>query len=1514
MKKVLQAVFSMLLVASAAFTASADVTVASKQGGPVVDAKRQALTQTATARPADTKSVVSLGQVRSAKPLSLNGIRSAVSSSIRGFKKPIIHEAANVPAIYGSVLYAEGWSQDYNPVGLYEVPTNSAQDFSEVVLGPSATYGGVLLDGVYYTHNYQQVLWFVMFDFTGYDIETGETVYHSTVENIGALSMGMAEYNGSVYGIFYNDDASGVRLGTLEYAESGPVVTEIAALEGNWAAFAIDGNGQGYGIKKETVPSGDSRVCVSSTLYKINLADGSVEAVGEETGLCPQYISGMAFEKKSNRLFWTVCPPDETGLLAEVNTTTGEATVIYEFPNSAEVAGLYIPTPPADGVPAAATGLALDFAKGSLAGKVKFNVPAKLYGGAAGEGNVNYTVTFNDVVVATGTAAYGAAVAADVTVEASGNYKAVVVLENAEGKSPASKLTQYIGYGVPAAPEATLVYEDGNMKLSWEPVTATVDGGYIDPASVTYDVVRYPGAVAVGSYMNLTAISQEIEETELLTQYYYTVVAHNSDMRSAVGKSNIVVLGKGFPAPYNCAFDEASDLQLFTVVDANGDGKTWTWYSGEVRVAYNSKAEMDDWLITAPIKLEAGKLYEFTLDAHAGSTTYVPETFEVYMGQGNTVDAMTEVLIEPTDLTTTAVKSFKARIIPKATGYYNFGIHGISPADKLYLYIDNISVSGAMNADIPASVSDFTVTPGTNGDLYATISFTSPAKLLSGKDITELTKIEVLMDGEVIATPRPLVNTKITVPAVVEEDGLYNFSVIAYNQNGASDPVSASQYIGIDYPEAITEVKLTENPAKLGEVTLTWNKVDKDVNGNVINQNYSVYDYTTGERILIADNLTEPKYTYQPVASDDQDFVQVAVFATSKRGEGDGAVTYGIVGKPYENYFESFANGELTHILVTSKLAGNPAWNLQNDGGLGLNSVDLDNGFISMKGSAIDDASALLLGKVSLANLTEPVFTFYTYNVVGDAGDNLNIVEVYVDDLSDDADYQLAYENYVCETGAENTWNKILVDLSQYKGKNIALKVVANTQVYVYTMFDAFKVADKVKKDLAVSVDAPATVVPAQEFKVNVIVSNEADMAAEGYTVKVKANNVVFSTIEGEAVEYGQSKSYQVPYTLSAVDEDPVTFAAEVVYAGDENAANNKSNESTVTPKLPIYPVPVDLAGEVTPEGVKLTWGEPNLSGKNLVDKIEDFESGEAGEMEFEGWTFVDLDESAVGGFNGVDVPSIVPGETLASFFMFDASLPQFNETYAAHSGTKYLAAMFRYDDGQTDDWAISPELTGDAQTVSFFAKSYSADYPEKIEVYYSTGSLNPADFVKVEGAGADVVPAEWTEYTAELPEGAKHFAIRSCATGSFMLMIDDVKYLTGIDFSKLSIVGYNVYRNAVKVNAEPEAECEYLDAEATAQNNEYAVTAVYTVGESKASDKIMVATTGIDNVLAGVNIAAEAGNIVVTGAEGLNVSVVAVDGKVIFAGAGEARTVVAVGQGVYVVKAGDKTAKVLVK
>ena len=1485
----------MLLVASVAFSASADATLnASKQGGPVVDAKRQALTQTATARQAD-KEFTGLGQARSLKALDANVLRSAYTKAQRGFKMPIAHEAANVPTIYGNVIFSDAWNATgVTAYGVYTLPVAEGQDFELAFPGPNGLFGGILVDGVYYTGE-QETLWGIVLIFQGirgYDAETGEKVYEASMDDASAFAAGLDEYNGVIYGIFNNAEGSAMRLGTIDYAANGPVVTEIAPLEGVWNAFAIDGNGQGYGITREGV------------LCKINLADGAVTTVGA-TGVTPQYVAGMAFEKKSNRLFWTVST-DAAGFLTEVNTTTGEAALVYDFPNAEEVTGLYIPTPPEAGAPAAATGLAANFPQGKLNGTVKFNVPATLYGGAAGQGTVNYTVAFNNEVVATGSAAYGAAVTANVTVPNAGDYKVTVVLENAAGKSPVAKTNIYVGVGVPTAPEVTLVYEGGNMKISWTPVTTTVEGGYIDEKAVTYDVVRYPGAVTVGTNLNINALSQEIEETDELTLYYYTVVAHNGEKTSAVGKSNVVALGKGFNTPYYCGFDSADDLATFTIIDANEDEKTWTLSGSAVKVSFNTKMAMDDWLITAPIKFEANKLYEIEFTAK-GSERY-PERIELFAGNGASVDAMTMTLLEPTVVTNEA--TFKARFVPAASGYLNLGFHGISDADMNQLYLYDISVSAPKNADIPAAVTDLVVEPGTNGDLYATVSFTSPAKLLSGKDITELTKIEVLMDGEIIATPRPLVNTKITVPAVVEEDGLYNFSVIAYNKNGASEPVSASQYIGIGYPEAIANVKIGENAAKPGEVTISWDAVTKDVRGNAIKPTYSVYELSGNNRILLEGGLTEPKYVCTPVAAGEQDYIQYAVFAESKRGEGEGALAQGFVGTPYDGYFESFADGLLGHDLIIIGTVGNANWALATDATFSdLASADLDGGFIMMQGKYLDDASSIMLGKFTLANLEDPAFSFYTYNL---SDDDANIIEVYINDRSNADGYQLVYENYVSETGAANSWNKVLIDLSDYAGKEIEIKVGGNIQKYTVIAFDAFKVADKVQKDLSVKVDAPATVVPGKEINVNVTVKNEADMASEAYVAKLKANNVVFATLEGEALEMGAAKTFQVPYAFSAVDEEPVEFVAEVIYEGDENKDNNVTDAFVVTPKVSNFPAPVALEGEVTPEGIQLSWGEPDLTASGFDPMIEDFETGVAGEG-FEGWTFVDVDASAVGGIKDTEIPGITPGETLASFFVFDTEAGTYSDKLAAHSGTKYLATMFRYDDGQIDDWAISPMMTGNAQTISFFAKSFQATYPEKIEVYYSTGSLNPSDFVQIEGVGG-IVPEEWTLYSADLPAGAKYFAIRSCATGSFMLLIDDVTYETTVDFKDLSIVGYNVYRNAVKLNAEPEAECEYLDAEATAQNNEYAVTAVYTVGESKASDKIMVATTGIDNVLAGVNIAAEAGNIVVTGAEGLNVSVVAVDGKVIFAGAGEARTVVAVGQGVYVVKAGDKTAKVLVK
>ena len=93
-----------------------------------------------------------------------------------------------------------------------------------------------------------------------------------------------------------------------------------------------------------------------------------------------------------------------------------------------------------------------------------------------------------------------------------------------------------------------------------------------------------------------------------------------------------------------------------------------------------------------------------------------------------------------------------------------------------------------------------------------------------------------------------------------------------------------------------------------------------------------------------------------------------------------------------------------------------------------------------------------------------------------------------------------------------------------------------------------------------------------------------------------------------------------------------------------------------------------------------------------------------------------------------------------------------------------------------------------------------------------------------------------------------------------------------------------------------------------------YHVTAVYDKGES-APVGVAVSMSGVADIVAGgVSIDVIDGSIVVAGADGKPVAVYAVDGKTIFSSVGEAKTVIHVSGGIYVVKAATTVKKVIVK
>ena len=90
-------------------------------------------------------------------------------------------------------------------------------------------------------------------------------------------------------------------------------------------------------------------------------------------------------------------------------------------------------------------------------------------------------------------------------------------------------------------------------------------------------------------------------------------------------------------------------------------------------------------------------------------------------------------------------------------------------------------------------------------------------------------------------------------------------------------------------------------------------------------------------------------------------------------------------------------------------------------------------------------------------------------------------------------------------------------------------------------------------------------------------------------------------------------------------------------------------------------------------------------------------------------------------------------------------------------------------------------------------------------------------------------------------------------------------------------------------------------------------MTAVYDRGESRGSNEVRVATSGLDGtVMEGVGVYGARGAVVIRGAEGMKVTVAATDGKTVYvAVAASDEMTIPVAPGVYVVKAGNTVAKV---
>ncbi len=178
----------------------------------------------------------------------------------------------------------------------------------------------------------------------------------------------------------------------------------------------------------------------------------------------------------------------------------------------------------------------------------------------------------------------------------------------------------------------------------------------------------------------------------------------------------------------------------------------------------------------------------------------------------------------------------------------------------------------------PAAVSNLTATAGAGGALNANVSWTNPSLNFEGNTLTELTSIDLYLDGAetpAYTNTSPTIGGSENTTITVTEAGFHAFKVLGTNSAGNGVPSTVTIWVGEDVPAAPTNVQLTNTDM---QISLTWNAPTVGLHGEYFSGTgvtYTVVRYP-GEVVVsenqtgltFSETLTEANaYFYEIIAS-----------------------------------------------------------------------------------------------------------------------------------------------------------------------------------------------------------------------------------------------------------------------------------------------------------------------------------------------------------------------------------------------------------------------------------------------------------------------------------------------------------------------------------------------------------------------------------------------------------------------------------------------------------------------
>lgn len=289
-------------------------------------------------------------------------------------------------------------------------------------------------------------------------------------------------------------------------------------------------------------------------------------------------------------------------------------------------------------------------------------------------------------------------------------YEVLTVGQSGDGFPAFTSI--FAGYDrLKAVNNIILTTNDRHATVTWEAPTETVNGGYADFNTITYNVFRAKGEelTSVATNLDKTEFSEDVTEDG---KFSYVIEPVSGGVTGIRASSESFILTSPFSIPYFTGFEDDQDgLQWTTINDPASSGwmigkKSYCYDGNKTAIGMTGGKPSDDWLISPPIKFESGS---YIIDFYGNGASYDTHTFDICLGTDPADPAsFTQVLysiendkvFETGGLNTSGkAEGWKHVETPifkvDNAGTYHLGIHNHNACTLSNIRIDNLSIKVA---------------------------------------------------------------------------------------------------------------------------------------------------------------------------------------------------------------------------------------------------------------------------------------------------------------------------------------------------------------------------------------------------------------------------------------------------------------------------------------------------------------------------------------------------------------------------------------------------------------------------------------------------------------------------------------------------------------------------------------------------------------------------------------------------------------------------------------------------